>query len=70
MCVPILDQGLNGLDSMSAPSDNKIVDKVDLCDTTLYYFFAYDDTLSFEWSMLFESESANGENKCTLDQCL
>lgn len=38
--------------------------QVDLCATFLYYLylFVYDDTYTFEWSMLCEDKSANEAN--------
>ncbi|WMV37555.1 hypothetical protein MTR67_030940 [Solanum verrucosum] len=54
---------------VEAKLGNNLIE-VHLCDTFLYYLFAYDDVSTFEWStMILEDKGANRVNKGVLDPC-
>ncbi|KAH0744704.1 hypothetical protein KY290_032697 [Solanum tuberosum] len=69
LCVPILHMSCDSLVyKVEAKLGNTLIE-VHLCDTFLYYLFAYDDTHAFEWSMFLEDKSANRAKKSVLDPC-
>jgi len=70
LCVPILHMNCASLVyKVEAKLGNNLIE-VHLCDTFLYYLFAYDDVSTFEWStMIFEAKGANRVNKGVLDPC-
>ncbi|KAH0669564.1 hypothetical protein KY285_023727 [Solanum tuberosum] len=70
LCVPILHMNCASLVyKVEAKLGNNLIE-VHLCDTFLYYLFAYDDVSTFEWStMILEDKGANRVNKGVLDPC-
>ncbi|WMV14249.1 hypothetical protein MTR67_007634 [Solanum verrucosum] len=70
LCVPILHMNCASLVyKVEAKLGNNLIE-VHLCDTFLYYLFAYDDVSTFEWStMIMEYKGANRVNKGVLDPC-
>ncbi|WMV13660.1 hypothetical protein MTR67_007045, partial [Solanum verrucosum] len=70
LCVPILHMNCASLVyKVEAKLGNNLIE-VHLCDTFLYYLFAYDDVSTFEWStMILEHKVANRVNKGVLDLC-
>ncbi|KAH0709420.1 hypothetical protein KY284_010847 [Solanum tuberosum] len=69
LCDLILYQGLNACGSKCDSICGHILDEVHLCNTFLYYLFAYDDVHTFEWSMILDDKSVNRVKKCVLDPC-
>ncbi|KAH0773700.1 hypothetical protein KY290_010837 [Solanum tuberosum] len=70
LCVPILHMNCASfINKVEAKLGNNLIE-VHLCDTFLYYLFAYDDVSTFEWStMILEDKGANRVNKGVLDPC-
>ncbi|KAH0743239.1 hypothetical protein KY290_031232 [Solanum tuberosum] len=70
LCFPILHMNCASLVyKVEAKLGNNLME-VHLCDTFLYYLFAYDDVSTFEWStMILEDKGANRVNKGVLDPC-
>ena len=69
LCVPILHMSYDPfVYKVESKLGNTLI-VVHLCDTFLYYLFAYDDARAFEWSMLWEDKSANRANSGVLDLC-
>ncbi|KAH0705883.1 hypothetical protein KY289_010959 [Solanum tuberosum] len=59
LCDLILYQGLNACGSKCDSICGHILDEVHLCNTFIYYLFAYDDVHTFEWSMILDDKSVN-----------
>uniref|UniRef100_M1DBP2 Uncharacterized protein n=1 Tax=Solanum tuberosum TaxID=4113 RepID=M1DBP2_SOLTU len=69
LCVPILHMSCDSLVyKVEAKHGNTLIE-VHLCDTFLYYLFAYDDAHVFEWTMFLEDKSVNRAKKGVLDPC-